>query len=78
MGQLQVPLLNVVKTAPEAAMIWHRRQLPRRRLFDDLSAKPDMCNPLTAGSPDRGEPNGEPTQAGGGRRRTTPSDDRCR
>ena len=30
MGQLQVPLLNVVKTALEAAMIRHRRQLPRK------------------------------------------------
>jgi len=29
-GQLQVPLLDVVKTALEAAMIRHRRQLPRR------------------------------------------------
>ena len=28
------------------------------RLFDDLSAKPDICNPLTAGSPDAGSQRG--------------------
>jgi hypothetical protein len=28
-GQLQAPLLDVVKTALEAAMVRHRRQLPR-------------------------------------------------
>ena len=78
MGQLQVPLLNVVKTALEAAMIRHGDSCREGRLFEDLSAKPDICNPLTAGSPDCREPNGEPTQAGGNRRRTTPSDDRCR
>jgi hypothetical protein len=43
-----------VKTALEAAMIRHRRQLPRGRLFNDLSAKPDICNPMTAGSPTAG------------------------
>jgi hypothetical protein len=29
MGQLQVPPLDAVKTALEAAMVRHRRQLPR-------------------------------------------------
>ena len=29
MGQLQVPLLDAVKTALEAATVRHRRQLPR-------------------------------------------------
>jgi hypothetical protein len=48
------------------------------RLLDDLTAKPDICNRLTARSPDAGSQKGEPTQAGGDRRRTTPSDDRCR
>ena len=55
MGQLRAPLLDVVKTAlegrdgpaPETAAA-------RVRLFNDLSAKPDICNPMTAGSPTAG------------------------
>ena len=50
-------------------MILHRRQLPRRPAVRRSISKPDICNPLTAGSPDCREPNGEPTQAGGDRRR---------
>jgi hypothetical protein len=65
MGQLQVPLLDVVKTALEAAVVRHRRQLLRGvRLFNDLSAKPDICNPMTAGSPTAG------SQMGSQRRQT--------
>jgi hypothetical protein len=45
----------------------------RVRLFNDLSAKPDVCNPMTAGSPCR-EPSGEPTEAGADRLRATVSD----
>ena len=55
MGQLQVPLLGVVKAGLDARWSGHRRQLPRVRLFNDpLSAKPDLCNPTTAGSPTAG------------------------
>ena len=60
--------------ALKAAMVRAQETAAARvRLFNDLSAKPDICNPMTAGSRCR-EPNGEPTQAGGDRRRATVSD----
>jgi hypothetical protein len=55
MGQLQVPGLDVVKTALEAAMVRAQETAAAWvRLFNDLSAKSDMCNPMTAGSPTAG------------------------
>jgi hypothetical protein len=54
MGQLQMPLLDAVKTALEAATVRQETAATRVRLFNDLSAKPDICNPMTAGSPTAG------------------------
>jgi len=55
MGQLQMPLLDAVKTALEGRDGPAQETAATRvRLFNDLSAKPDICSPMTAGSPTLG------------------------
>jgi hypothetical protein len=53
MGQLQTPLLDVVKTALEAA-VRHRRQLLRGSDCSTTYLQSQIYNPMTAGSPTAG------------------------
>ena len=47
--------MGVVKTTLEAAMDRAQETAAARvRLFNDLSAKPEICNPMKAGSPTAG------------------------
>jgi len=72
--QPQVPLVGHGEDRLAAAMVRARESRREDQLFDDLSAKPDICNLMTAGSTGYREPKGEPTQAGDDRRRATMSD----